>query len=155
MAKNRFKGGQEKRIGGGYVAFPFAVLNSVAFIGLSSHARMLLLDIAAQYRGNNNGDLCAAWKLMRPRGWKSEETLNNAKRQLLARGLIAETRKGARPNKAGLYGLTWFDMDDCKGKLDMSPALFPLGAYRLLDPVPMIACKITSLTTVGVVENTG
>ena len=137
------------------MTFPHEVLNSVAFIGLSAHARMLLLDLAAQYKGNNNGDLCAAWTLMHPRGWKSEETLHKAKRQLLERGLVAETRKGARPNKAALYGLTWFTLDDCKGKLDMSQAQFPLSAYKLLNPLPPMMVKNASLTTVGVVAASG
>ena len=155
MGRDRYRDAREKREGGGYVAFPHEVLNSVAYIALSAHARMLLLDIAAQYKGNNNGDLCAAWTLMRVRGWKSEETLNNAKRQLLTSGLIVETRKGARPNRAGLYGLTWFALDDCKGKLDMSPAQFQRGAYRLFNPLPSMAAKNASLTTVGVVEHSG
>ncbi|WON75236.1 hypothetical protein [Nitrosospira sp. Is2] len=156
MAKgNRYKDARDKREGGGYVAFPHEVLNSVAFIGLTSHARMLLFDLAAQYKGNNNGDLCAAWTLMKVRGWKSEETLHNAKRQLLECGLIAETRKGARPNKAALYGLTWFAMDECKGKLDISPKAFPRGRYKLLEPLPPMKVKNTSLATVGVVGGAG
>jgi hypothetical protein len=116
---------------------------------------MLLFDLAAQYKGNNNGDLCAAWTLMKVRGWKSEETLHNAKRQLLERGLIAETRKGARPNKAALYGLTWFAMDECKGKLDISAQSFPRGQYRLLEPLPPMKVRNASLTTAGAVEETG
>jgi hypothetical protein len=152
MGRSRYRGARDKREGGGFVAFPHEVLNSVAFIGLTAHARMLLLDLAAQYKGNNNGDLCAAWTLMKKRGWKSEETLHKAKQQLLERGLIAETRKGARPNKAALYGLTWFDLDDCKGKLDISPQAFPKRGYLLFEPLPPMKVKNTSLATVGVVE---
>ncbi|VVC82515.1 hypothetical protein [Sideroxydans sp. CL21] len=139
MAKKQYKNAAYKRDSGGYVAIPFSVLNSVAYLGLGSHARMLLFDLAAQYRGNNNGNLCAAWKLMHPRGWKSEDTLNKAKRGLLESGLIVETRKGARPNKCSLYALTWFALDDCGGKLDMSAQSFPRGAYRLKDKLPEIA----------------
>src|SRR5688500_881599 len=116
--ENRYKDAREKRDGNSHVAVPHVVLNSVAYLGLTAHARMLLFDLAAQYKGNNNGDLCASWTLMKKRGWKSEETLHKAKSQLLERGLIAETRKGARPNKAALYGLTWLALDDCNGKLD-------------------------------------
>ncbi|SCX98289.1 hypothetical protein SAMN05216308_102262 [Nitrosospira sp. Nsp13] len=155
MGRDRYKEAREKRDGGCYVAFPHDVLNSAAFIGLSAHSRMLLLDLAAQYKGSNNGDLCAAWSIMRIRGWKSEETLHNAKHQLIERGLIAETRKGARPNKAALYGLTWFALDDCKGKLDITPAQFRRGAYKLLEPLPKITPKNASLTTVGVVTALG
>jgi hypothetical protein len=115
---------------------------------------MLLFDLLAQYRGNNNGDLCAAWKLMQPRGWKSEETLHKAKLQLLEAGLMVETRKGARPNKASLYALTWYSLDECGGKLDISVQGFPRGAYKLKDPAPILV-RNTSLATVDAVGNAG
>ncbi len=133
MGKRRFKDASAKRDGGAFITVPLAVLNSAAYLGLGAHARMLLFDLAAQYRGDNNGDLCAAWKLMRPRGWKSEDTLNKAKRALLDSCLIVETRKGQRPNKCSLYALTWFALDECGGKLDYGPAGFPRGAYRLKE----------------------
>ncbi|OGS93307.1 MAG: hypothetical protein A2061_06495 [Gallionellales bacterium GWA2_59_43] len=158
MAKSRYKNAADKRDSGGHVAIPFSVLNGAAYLGLSAHARMLLFDLAAQYRGNNNGDLCAAFKsLMRARGWKSEETLNNAKRSLLEAGLIFETRKGGFPNKCALFALTWYALDDCGGKLDITAQSFPRSAYRLKDPRPVIAprmLKNASLTTAGVVEHT-
>lgn len=158
MSKSRYKNATEKRDGGGHVAIPFPVLNGAAYLGLNAHARMLLFDLAAQYRGDNNGDLCMAWKLMHPRGWKSEETLSKAKRDLLEAGLIAETRKGARPNKCSLFALTWFALDDCNGKLDISARSFPRGAYKLKNRPPMIVSsggKNASLTTAGVVEGAG
>jgi hypothetical protein len=149
MGRKKYKGAGDKRDGGQFLAVPFIVLNGRAYIELNAHAKMLLWDIAAQYKGNNNGDLCAAWKFMKARGWKSEDTLNKAKRELLASGLIAETRKGARPNKATLYGLTWCDLDDCGGKLDISQNGFPRGAYRLHDYPPQ-AVKNELLATAGV-----
>jgi len=158
MAKSRYKNAIDKRDGGGHVAIPFAVLNGAAYLGLNAHARMLLWDLAAQYRGNNNGDLCMAWKLMRPRGWKSEETLNKAKLELQEARLIVETRKGARPNKCSLFALTWYALDDCNGKLDMSARSFPRGAYKLKDSLPVMVSsgrKNASLTTAGVVEGAG
>lgn len=136
MGAKGFKGAAKKRDGGRFLALPWDVLESRAYLVLSPYAVKLLIDLAAQYRGNNNGDLGMAWKIMRPRGWRSEETLHKAKRELLKAGLIFETRKGARPNKASLYGLTFFDLDYCKGKLDITAQGFPRGAWRLLDPVP-------------------
>lgn len=159
MAKsNRYKNATEKRDGGAFVTMPLSVLNGAAYLCLSSYARMLLLDIASQYRGDNNGDLCAAWKLMHPRGWKSEATLNKAKQELLKSSLIVETRKGARPNKCSLFALTWYALDECKGKLDITSAGFPRGAYKLKDRPPVIITrgnKIASLNTASVVEGTG
>jgi len=55
---------------------------------------------------------------------------------LLEVGLIVEARKGARPNKASLYGLTFFDLDFCDGKLDITPSQFRRGAWRLYGPPP-------------------
>lgn len=152
MARKSFKGGKEKRDGGAFVSVPLSVLNSRAYLDASPYSRMLLFDLLAQYRGDNNGDLCAAWKFMKPRGWRSEATLNGAKRQLLELELIVETRKGARPNKASLYALTWYALDHCSGKLDMKPQAFPRGAYRLRDPMPAIRIRNASLATPPVAE---
>ena len=147
-----FKGAGEKRDQGGFVAIPLSVLRSRAYIKASPYGRTLLMDLVLQYRGDNNGDLCAAWKLMKPRGWRSEATLHKAKRELLELGLIVETRKGWRPNKASLYAVTWADLDHCGGKLDISQSGFQRGAYRLLDAMPVISPKITVLTTPAVAK---
>jgi len=128
--KRRYKSGGNGRDAGAFVAIPHSVLNSPAYIGVSPHAKTLLLDLAVQFHGDNNGDLCAAWKFMKPRGWRSEATLHKAKQELLHAGLIVETRKGARPNKASLYAVTWQALDLCGGKLDISPQSFPRSAYR-------------------------
>lgn len=158
MVKNRYKNAKDKRDGVSHIGVPHCVLNGAAYLGLNAHARMLLWDLAAQYRGDNNGDLCAAWKLMHPRGWKSEATLHKAKLDLQEASLIVETRKGARPNKCSLYALTWYALDDCNGKLDISARSFPRGAYKLKDRPPVIISrgdKNASLTTVGVAERAG
>lgn len=144
---NRWKDAKQKQEGGAFLKLPKSVLNSRAYLDSNPYARMLLIDLFLQYRGDNNGDLCAAWKFMRPRGWRSEATLMKAKRQLLDFGLIVETRMGARPNKATLYAVTWCALDGCGGKLEMSPKGFPRGAYKLRDPLPPIRFKNAGLTT--------
>ncbi|RFC32895.1 MAG: hypothetical protein DID92_2727745127 [Candidatus Nitrotoga sp. SPKER] len=148
MAKSRYKNAKDKRDGGAFFTVPAAVLNGAAYLGCGSHARMLLFDLLAQYRGNNNGDLCAAFSLMKRRGWKSTHTLIAAKRELLDAGLIMETRMGARPNKASLYALTWHALDECGGKLDISAQGFQRGAYKLKDPLPPMV-KIATLNAVA------
>lgn len=153
MAKrDRWKESRDKRDSGAFISLPMSVLNAQAYIQASAYARMLLLDLYAQYRGDNNGDLCAAWKLMKARGWRSEATLANAKRELIELGLIVETRKGARPNKASLYAVTWCALDACGGKLDITPSAFPRGAYKLRNPLPTMTPKNASLTTSAVVR---
>jgi hypothetical protein len=136
--KNRYKNAADKRDGGTFITLPLSVLNGAAYLCVSAHARMLLFDLVAQYRGDNNGDLCAAFSMMRLRGWKSTHTLLAAKLELIDAGLIVETRKGSRPSKASLYAVTWYAMDDCGGKLDISTQSFPRGAYKLKDPPPVL-----------------
>ena len=127
--RKTWKDSRAKRESGPFVALPHAVLKSDAFLALSPYAIKLLLDLALQYRSDNNGDLSAAWKLMKARGWRSEETLNKAKKELLAVGLIAETRKGGRPNRTTLYGLTYYTLDP-DPKLDVKVVSFPQGAWK-------------------------
>jgi hypothetical protein len=128
--KKKYENGK-LRDGGQFVAVPHQVLNSSAYLSLGAYAVKLLFDLAVQYRGDNNGDLCASFKFMQARGWKSKETLQKAKNELLKVGLIVETRKGWRPNKASLYAITWFDLDFCKGKLDIDTKGYQRSAYKL------------------------
>lgn len=139
-SNKKWKSEREKRDAGGFVAIPLSVLDSVAFRHASPHAKALLIDIAAQLRSDNNGDLSACWRFMKERGWKSQTTLLKAKRELIERNLLVETRMGARPNKASLYAVTWRALDHCGGKLEVSARAFPRGAYRLLDQPPPMKC---------------
>lgn len=137
MAKrDRYKAARDKRPAGGYTAFPHVVLRSQSFARLSSIAVKLLCDLLAQYRGDNNGDLSIAWKLMKDRGWKSEGTLNRAKDELLASEFIEITRQGARPNKAALYGITFYALDE-NPKLEVTARGFPRNAWNK-DTLPVI-----------------
>lgn len=121
-------------IAGGFVAFPHAVLNHPNFLFLSAIASKLLLAIAAQYKGGNNGDLQAGWKYLQKRGWNSQDTLHRAKQELLDKGFIAETRKGAFPNKCSLYGITWQPLN-YDPKFDITRAGFPVGVWNRTLPL--------------------
>ena len=131
-ASKRYKG---SKIGESFVAMPYSVLLSQSFVSLSAKGVKLLMDLASQYRGDNNGDLAAAWKLMRPRGWKSEDTLHKAKQELLKADLIYEARKGRRPNVCSLYALTWFPFDPSPKHDYTARSAFVKGAYRLREPL--------------------
>ena len=102
-----------------FVMFPCHVLDHAVFKTLSTRATKLVMDLAAQYRGHNNGDLCAPLSLMRKRGWNSSDQLEKAKKELIEKDVILVARQGGR-NKANLYALTWFPIDECKGKLDVA-----------------------------------
>lgn len=114
---------------GTWVALPHAVMDSAGFRALSGSAVKLLCDIARQFRGNNNGDLCAAWKVMQARGWRSRDTLHHALRELQEKGLIEKTRQGGL-NRCSLFALTWLSIDECAGKLDVSPTNVASGLWR-------------------------
>jgi len=60
LKSKRWKSSREKMDAGAFARLPIAVLNSCAYVEAGAHARMLLIDLFAQYRGDNNGDLCAA-----------------------------------------------------------------------------------------------
>ncbi|MCL1483659.1 MULTISPECIES: hypothetical protein [unclassified Marinobacter] len=113
---------------GRFLAIPHSVLNSDAYRGLKGWGVRLLVDIAGQYNGKNNGDLCAAMTVMEPRGWKSNSSLGTALSALLAAGLIEQTRQGGR-NRCSLYAVTWHSIDDCGGKLDVRPTKAPSARY--------------------------
>ena len=77
-----------------FLRLPRPVYNSPNFIMLSSSAVKLLIDIAIQYNGANNGDLQASLNPMRARGWVSSSTLNRARQELLHYGFVELTRQG-------------------------------------------------------------
>lgn len=118
---------------GGYFALPHAVTASASYRALPARAVKLLCDLGAQYRGNNNGDLSAAWSIMQPRGWKSRATLDAAERDLVRAGMIELTRQGSL-NRCSLYALTWHSIDECGGKLDVPPTRVPSGLWKRAHP---------------------
>lgn len=122
-----FKNNAEKRGGGQFVAIRMDVIRSEAWAKTSVWGTRLIMDLAAQYRGNNNGDLCAAWSNMKKRGWKSRDTLDRAKKDLLDKKWIQVTRQGARKIPT-LYALTFWGVDECNGKLD--PGICPRNKPR-------------------------
>jgi len=109
-SRERTKG---RKASGSYVQLPHAVLEHRNFTRLSPKGVKLLIDLYAAYRGHNNGNLCAAYSLMRKRGWKSKETLSLALDELQHYGLIVMTRQGGRDKNPNLYAVTWLKIDEC------------------------------------------
>lgn len=134
MASQKFKGNKDKRDGKLFVLLPRVVLESPGYRLSSYPARALLTDIALQYSGFNNGKLVACDKYLRPKGWTSNNTVLRAVHELQACGLLIETRKGARPNKAAWFALSWLDLDQGIG-LDIDPKLYRRGDYMRPEPV--------------------
>lgn len=111
------------------------MLRSESFAVLSPHATKLLFDLLAQYNLRNNGDLSMSFeKAMRPRGWKSKDTLNKARLELLEAGFIVLTRQGGL-HQCSLYAVTFYAVDHCEGKLEIGATRTALGSWRKNEPL--------------------
>lgn len=100
-----------RRSSGTFLALPHNLINAPKFQDLSGNATKLLIQMAGQYTGKNNGDLSAPFKTMKAVGWRSQTTLNKALNELLALGFLVRTRQGHFPKTCSLYGLTWKPID--------------------------------------------
>lgn len=138
MTRPRFKGAKFDEQ---FVGIVRSVFDSGAYSQLSPHACKLLLDVACQYRGDNNGDLTAAWSVMSKRGWRSRTTLWRCKQELVELGFLYVTRIGRMPNTCELLALTWFRLDVSK-KFDTGAlAGFEYKAYKAGNPLVMPTIK--------------
>src|SRR4051794_19880118 len=101
MAKRDYRKGA---IPYAFVAIPKAVLRSPEFAGLDASAKSLLLDLAVEYNGRNNGKLDASFtRLSRDCGWSARNTLIRARRLLAKCSFAVVTRSGRPPEVP-----TWF-----------------------------------------------
>ena len=136
MGSAKFKGSKYSEP---FVGIVRSVFETPAFTALSPHACKLLLELASQYRGDNNGNLMVAWSIMSKRGWNSRTTLWRCKSELIEAGVIYVTRKGHMPSTCELLALTWFALD-VSPKFDPEAlACFKAKAYRANTPLPMPA----------------
>lgn len=126
---SKAKGRNEK---GRFVALPHRCLEHENFTRLTTKATKLFLDIAFQFNGSNNGDLTAAFTIMKKRGWNSKETLRLAIDELLHYGWITRTRIGGLNRTPNLYALTIHAIDECGGKLDVKPTIQAPGNWNQL-----------------------
>lgn len=120
------------RDGDRFAAMPHVVLESAAYLNLSHTARSLLMEVALQLSTGNNGRLLLSERYLGPRGWKSADVIQRAKKELLENDLIFETVKGMRPNKASWYAVTWRTLDHHTAYDPGAIGGFPRGAYRLV-----------------------
>lgn len=105
-----------------FVQLPHEYFDTPEFHALSGRALKLLIGLALQYNGANNGDLCATFSVMRRCGFSSADQLRKALCELRSAGWVITTRQGGR-NLPSLFALTWLRIDPCGGKLDVSPGL--------------------------------
>lgn len=129
--KNKTK--RPQRVAGGYTPLPWAVIDSVAYRGCSHTAKSLLIEIARQHDGYNNGHLQLSYPWLRSRGWSSNSVVQRARKNLEDRELIVCTRKGGFGIGPSRYAITWLGINNFQG-LDISPNGYRQGAWTLLEP---------------------
>lgn len=143
-ARANRKQGDSRRIPGRFIALPLSVLDSEAYLSLSAPAKALLIELARQHMGRNNGQLVLTARHLVQRGWRSNDVISRAKRQLVESGLVFETVKGGRPHWASWYALTWYSLDPSERYDSGTARKFTRGAY--LYPSPNYPLQNRSLT---------
>lgn len=100
-----------------FISMPHYVLNSPEFAALDGNETKMLMELARQYKGTNNGDFSATRKqLMEHRGWNSHGTIDAQLAKLEAKGWIVKTHQGGKRMGCNLYAVTFWPVDECKGK---------------------------------------
>lgn len=107
-----------------FVQIYHRITDSEEFGQLGPHALKLLLELARQYRPGKNGDLSVPWSLLKNRGWRSQGTVADAKKELMANGWIIETRMGGK-HVCSLYALTWYPIDESDKHLEPATTTAP------------------------------
>ena len=145
MKRHKIKELKDKREPGSYLTISRELLGSKSMASLSGKACKLFLNMLGQYNGFNNGDICITWKFMRQLNWRSKQTLYKARAELLQTGLIEISRRGGL-NRATLYALTNFAVDDCKKELDILPSRYPKSSWKkneCQDPIKKLQVPLS------------
>lgn len=109
-----------------FAAVSVKVMRSEAYRTLRSTYKAVLLALAAQYRGFNNGDLALTRLMARNLGVTSEQARSHGLRELSRRGLIEKTYQGGmRPLGPTLWALTWQRVNYRDGKQLKRPETAP------------------------------
>lgn len=122
-------------ISGGYAAIPWTVLDSNSFMGASEKAKALLFALMRQHNGNNNGHLHLAKKWLNNQGWTCHENNSKARKELIERGLVVQTKWGGLNMGPDLFALTWYDITNYIG-LDITAKGYARGKYLLCNLAP-------------------
>lgn len=119
---------------GTFAALPHVMMDCEDFRTLSGGALKVLLGLLRQYRGGNNGDLSASFTQAEGWGIGSKSTLTKALEELQQCSLIIKTREGRFTRPGGccaLFALSWRPIDECGGKLEVTPTATPHRKFSL------------------------
>jgi hypothetical protein len=108
------------------------VLFSPAVVDLDHATFRLLVLLAAEFTGSNNGALGLTRQQARERGVRSADAHSRGLAELEKRGLIVMTAQAARnPSRPTQYALTWRPLNDTK---HTSATRTPSFDYRTWAP---------------------
>lgn len=113
--------------GGRALALPHRMLIHPAFDNLTPKAIAVLIKLARNFNGYNNGDLSCTVQMMAKGRPMDAKTLASALQELLEAGLIVRTREYRKGREKGmarcaLYAVTWAAIQECPGKdLEVKP----------------------------------
>lgn len=116
-------------VNGSYTAVPHRLLDSQAFIGASDRAKAFLFALMRQHNGSNNGRYQLADSWLAKQGWPSKSQNANARKELIERSLIVQTRFcGGLNSGSNLFAVTWLPISNFVG-LDISASDYHQGAW--------------------------
>ena len=111
----------------GFDKMPRDVTLCANYKKLSYPGKALLHDAATLFTGQNNGNICLAYSLMEPLGWK-KDALHRARHELLYYGFLIMTKRGINRNP-DLYALAWINIHHCNGKHNEYRTKEPAATY--------------------------
>lgn len=123
-----------EQIAGTFSGIPHQVMDSIAFMHASHHSRSLLLELIRQHNGRNNGHFQLAAAYLRRRGWRSNDMIQQAKAELIARQLVIKTRLGGLSAGPDRWAVTWLPISDYSGLTEVSASNYHPGAWHFLSP---------------------
>lgn len=120
-----------------YAPIDHTVIDSAAFADLPHSTVRVLLIIARQWNGINNGWLQATFSYCHKKGIGSEHTLQQAVESLIAHGFIYRTRGHGMidgENIAARYAITWRPLCGKKDRSGLFLDGFLLNAFEKWEP---------------------
>ncbi|MEZ9628574.1 hypothetical protein AB4304_03590 [Vibrio breoganii] len=100
---------------GRFAGLPIPLLMAKEYTKLSPLSKALLLELAAQYDGRNNGYLSLTRKDLKARGFNSPTSNQTSIEALIEKGFITKTIQGgigSGVKHCSLYGINWQPSDE-------------------------------------------
>lgn len=118
---------------------PFAmlehrILDSPAYANLKPSSKNLLVLLARQYDGKNNGHLHATYSWCKKFGIGSDHTVRSAIRELISHGFLYRTRSHGANGAWAKYAITWKSISQNRDDLFLQG--FVSNAWRDWQPTP-------------------